>query len=205
MGDVKADIVSEACARIGKDIYIANLDTDTSAEAKALRFAYERTKRWLLARAPWAFAIRRFVPLPDEDLARTGWQYAYPLPGEVVHVLEIVTGRRRDHADRRVQFTIEGDDANGLLLLTDATEPEVKYVADVGEALFDDTFTEALICWLAFRMAQRFKADNEVKKDALQLAAAALDEARAHNAGHEELGPEPESSLTSHNLPLEDD
>ena len=90
-------LVNLALQRLGVNTPIADVLHEASAEAEAVRLAYEDTLQETLVRLPWPFATRTAPLALLEGTALTpvnaDWQDAYALPGDCLFPRRLVTAR----------------------------------------------------------------------------------------------------------------
>jgi hypothetical protein len=114
MPTTKTDIFNMAIGFVGKigHIQIADADTDTSSDAKALRRFYDATLDAFLEEAWWGFATKYEVLTADVSTAPEGWQTAFKLPTDSVAPRRIVGSS----IDDVIEFQ-EGVSAAGVKVL----------------------------------------------------------------------------------------
>jgi hypothetical protein len=92
----RVDIANIALSLLGQNEIESLEDSNKSATQMKLHYAIARDAT--LEAYEWTFAITRFVPNPLEDPPLWGWDYAFPIPVDVLRVLQV----DRNTADRAV-------------------------------------------------------------------------------------------------------
>lgn len=150
MATNEAELCNIALARVGQRQFIDALDEDTT-EAESCSVLYGPTRDSVLAEFPWRFATRRATLAVLASVTRSEWQYAYSLPEDFISAQSLYAGKRNPAADERPAYAIEMNDAgNGLILVTDTEDAELKYTARVETvSLFPPLFVDAVAWKLA--------------------------------------------------------
>lgn len=177
-------IANVALQHIGEGDRITAPD-EASKPARAIKAAWDLTRLFVLSEAHWAFALRTLEltarsadPLFPIALGRN----AFPMPADLVELVEIVTPCLDDESD---SYSIERG-PNGTELLTDDPGPiTIRYVRD-NEAIADPTswppaFVEAFAWHLAWQISEELAADKARKDRAQAAAIAALRKAKRAN------------------------
>lgn len=156
-------LVNLALQRIGVNTPIGTLASEVSAEAEAVRLAYDETLQETLARLPWPFATR-YVTLSLQvgsaaTPANAEWQYAYRIPNDCIFPRRIVTARGKAVDPTPPPFR----EAQGVLF-TNQANAVLEYTARVacparnGDATFRSAWAWRLAAEVAppiTRMADR--------------------------------------------------
>lgn len=196
MASSAAEICNLALLRIGAKVYLTAL-TDVRPEAQACAIIYPQHRDALLELFDWPFAARR-AKLTATATARTGWAYAYALPGDCVAPRMLNPGRSVV-ASMRDRFEVEANDAlSGRLILTDAKEPELLYTALVtSPPAFSPLFTDALAWRIAAELVMALPVKPEVAVRAMQQAQLAEQRAAAAALSQRLPDPPPDSEFIS--------
>ena len=161
----KVEICNLALTKLGA-ARITSLDDD-SKQARALSSIFDPTRDAELALHPWSFAITR-VSLPASSTAPAfGWDRAFPLPADCLHIVQV--GDSFSFYDSDTAGA--GFDVEGGAVLTDAVSPLlVRYVYRVtNSGLFPPLFVQALACRLALELAEEL-TQNVSKREAAAVA-----------------------------------
>lgn len=193
----EGELCSIALLNIGQRQGVDDLDENTE-EAAACKAYYGACRDLLLRKYPWKFAkLRSTLALRTET--RSGWLYAYGVPGNCIAPLRIWNGDRMPDAESKIPFTTEAYETNGevagQLLLTDQPAAELIYTARVkAVALFPPDFVEALVWLLATRLVLALPVKPSVATMAAEMAKSAFREAIASQGRYDQPDVEPESS-----------
>lgn len=172
-------ICNLALAHIGDAQTINSIDPpDGSAEASKCAQFYPIARDTMLEAHSWDFTIRhQSLPLlgdPPED-----WQYRYAMPNDVIEVLRVYppdTHKARD-------FVIEGDSAQGRVILTNVPQAMARYRVRVTDttfypARFEQALSYLVASYLAVPVAQSpdlqqsaYEAYQNLLRQAMQLDA----------------------------------
>jgi hypothetical protein len=152
-----AEICNEALLYVGSGQAINDLDED-SAEARACKVYYAKTRDALLEAFPWKFAGKRSVLALLSGEERVGWAFAYAWPSDCLAPRRIWNGQRTPAAYSRIPFDVESTSTNGNVsgrcIVTDREDAELIYTAQVTTvALFTPLFCETLALSLASKLA----------------------------------------------------
>jgi hypothetical protein len=159
--------VNRALIRIGART-VANLSTEQSREADAVRVLFEDELRSTLRDHPWAFATKYdtdLVPIDGtaDDPVNDDWCFTYRLPADCVFVRRIVPATGRVFDADPIPFRMGQDDTGALLytnLENTAKDVAIEYTARIpsavacADALFRDAFAWRLAASLAPSLAQ---------------------------------------------------
>ena len=149
---------------------ISSIDPpSTKTETVCARW-YDPTRRAVLRKHPWNFAIMRTTLPRNSTDPDFGYSAAYDLPNNFVRLLTIGDDSVDDN---RLKYQIE----NGQLLYNsdDTTALKVRYIYDhTNVAKFDALFIDILAVELAMRMAYKFTGgENSITRLAALLKAIA--------------------------------
>lgn len=159
----KTDIANLTLAHCGVGKQIANLDTENSAEARAIRPFYEMARDAVLRDFEWPFATK-FADLGLVETDPTDeWGYSYRYPSDCLKIRRILSGSRNDTLDTRASYKISSDDT-GSLILTDVVDAQVEYtVRTTAVERYSPDFILALSYRLAVYAAAKLTAGDPFK------------------------------------------
>ena len=182
---------------IGKDI--ANLDTESSQEAKAMRRYYDICRRTVLQEFTWPFATK-FVTLglvEEDPTDAEEWAFSYRYPADCLLLRRLPSGLRTDNRQSRVAYKIS-QDASGLLIFTDQEDAQAEYTVDVTNvSRFSDSFVLALTYLLAGKAGSSIMGGDRFKlaDRALLLHDAQIRTAHAVARNEEQPDEEPDAEF----------
>lgn len=185
MAGSDVDIVNMALAHIGDKATVTSISpSDGSVQADIAARVYAQVRDWLLERFAWKFARRR-ATLAELSTVMGSWDHVYAEPNNCLRLLSVLpTGYTSD--DAGVEFDTETDDNGQGLILTDAQNATVLYLARVTDpGKFTPGFTEALSWYLAASFAGPIIKGETGRQEAvrcLQIAAAAFESATGLSA-----------------------
>lgn len=182
-----ADVANLALSALGQGKEIQNLETENTAEARAIRRVYDDCVEKTFRDFPWPFATRIGALELVEENPNREWSFSYRKPSGTVFFRRILSGSRNDSSTSAVAFRIISD-ANGDLILTDMEEAEGEwtYLIDSVDKWPAD-FRAAVAYRIAAEVAPRITAGDPFKlgQRAISFYNAELSKAQA-NAGNEE-------------------
>lgn len=148
-----------------KQAPITSITTPTTPTEVICARWYDVTRRALLRKHPWNFAIKRDQLTPDVlETPTFGYAYQYNLPNDFLRLLSIGNDVE-DLEDDAYQLE------NGCLLMSttassDGTTALIRYIYDcIDVAKFDSLFLAVLALELAVNMSNKFSVTASVKKD----------------------------------------
>lgn len=160
----KTSIANLALQMLGRGKEIANISTDKSEAAAAVRRAYDLTLDLTLEEFEWPFArTRATLGLVAND-PTDEWQYSYRWPADCVAPLRIPSGRRRDTEDTFIRYEISSD-TQGLLIYSDEANADLVYIKRVTTTSF---FPPSFVKAFALRLAMETAAQIHQGKRALR-------------------------------------
>lgn len=156
-------IANMALGHLGNGQEIANLDTERTQEAIAMRRFYATARDEMLREFPWPFATgRATLGLVEED-PNDEWAFSYRYPSDCVKARRIVGSLRNETRQSRVPYKIE-QDATGILLLTDMEDAILEYtVREEDASLYPPDFVMALSLRLAAYTAPKLTRGDAFK------------------------------------------
>lgn len=159
----KIAIANMALAHNGVGKPIANIETEASAEASAIRLFYDASLDELLGMTPWPFAST-IAPLslvannPNEE-----WLYSYRYPQGCVSFTRILSGVRNPAPAEAIPYLMSND-TTGRVIFTDKSAAYGEYTARITDTnLFPPAFAVALSYLLATRTAAVLTAGDPFK------------------------------------------
>lgn len=168
MASSKVDICNLALIHLGCDTISAI--TDQNQRARLCKQVYDQLRRKLLRAHPWRFAIKRQSLAVSSSTPPFGFSYQYPLPSDCLRTLDV------DLEDSTFQI-------EGRSVVTDETEVELRYVADiVDEQNFDDLFCEVLALDIAIKIGRHLTQSDAVIQECRQEREQILRDARSADA-----------------------
>jgi hypothetical protein len=166
-------IANIALGHLGEDDRIQAPDDD-SKPARSVKRAWEATRQFVLAEAHWSFALRTVdiaQRADDEDWPIALGRKAFPLPADLVELVEIVEPCFLEEEEDR--YSIERG-PNGQELLADVAGPiTVRYVRDGADIADPTSWSPAFIEAFAFRLAWQISdtlGADKARKDRVLLA-----------------------------------
>jgi hypothetical protein len=137
--------------------------SDDSKQARALSAIFDSTRDAELVAHPWSFAIARASLPASSTPPAFGWDRAFPLPADCLHLVQV--GDSFSYYDSDAAGA--GFDVEGGAVLTDAVSPLlVRYVCRVtNSGLFPPMFVRSLACRMKFELAEEL-TQNLSKKEA---------------------------------------
>lgn len=192
----KTQIANIALSHLGNGKDINNFDTDSSAEARAVRTFWDMAVDASLKAWNWPFA-KTFGELALVEEAPTSeWCYSYRYPSDCVNAIRIVSGNARENSCSLVPYQIASDD-QGLLIFTNMVDAQLEYTTRLRPyAMWTHDFVMAYTAQLAFLMAPRLTSRESGQQNAmLSLFGAFIMQARAnsYNEGQSLQPPEADS------------
>lgn len=168
----ETSIANLALIRVGATKQIANLETERSAEAIAIRTVFDQERDYVLRDFPWPFATA-YVELALVDGSSTtpvnyDWQYAYRYPSDCLFVRRIMgpNGRR----DPNPPPYRVGRDSQGRLIYTNEADAEIEFTYSVTEPEeFDSMFVSMLAWKIASVIAPSLSRIKGMAETAMQM------------------------------------
>ena len=199
----EVEVANEALLYVGVSQTVNDFDEST-AEAKACKAFFAKTRDALLEKFWWKFATSRsFLALLSSE-ERSNWAYTYALPANCIAPRYIDPGVRNPREDQRIPFDLEAllsgaGVVNGLCLVTDQPDAELVYTARVENvALWSPGFVTAMAWHLAVQLALVLPIKPELATRALAMAKVELGEAKVMQLrGHQPDLPAPSEYTTA--------
>ena len=202
-------ICNMALARIGIDQTIEDL-ADTSARARACKLWYAHCRDFVLADAPWNWAMK-VAPLAQVDGGSVpGWSrlFRYPVDCLALRDLTDEGGSRQRINDwlsdlyvgnqwqtPRYSFEVRQDASEaGKVILTDVERPYALYTVRVTDpAQFDVKFTDTLAWRIGMELAVTLRAEGGKQRDCAQMYVVSKAEAKTRYMNEQRPDRQPES------------
>ena len=167
----KVDIANGALQKLGAK-RIESLTQD-HPNARSMNAAYAKTRRGMLRKYNWSFAISRASIAADADDALWGDWNRYSLPNDFLKLI------RDDESGLYVDWKIEG-----LYILTaDASPLEIRYIADIDDPnYYDALFIEAFEDQLAINACEEITQSTSKLAGLKTLYDEAIAEAKREGA-----------------------
>lgn len=193
----KTDLCNFALSHLGISVYIANVDTDVSKEARVCRKWYNHTLEHITRDYDWNFS-RRYLSLallastPPEH-----WTYTYAYPADCFMLRALMPpGVRFPVNTQRVLYEVAGEsvgDADLRVIYTDQPNAVARYSKKiVNTNLYDSVFSTAFSYLLASFIAMPLTVKPPIA-DSMRRAYMSLgQQGYALNNMEAQDGPEPE-------------
>lgn len=176
-------IVNIALGRAQISARLTDYATDTGKEARAARDAYESIRDNMLRKYLWSFAKKRVELAEVVTVPAFGRDRAFALPADFLRAISVHPSDS-DWAKIRYKLeTVEVSGSDARVIVTDATQLFLRYVAkQTNTSLMDPMFREALSWDLAKHFALVVKESTTQAEYCGKELRAALNEAKAANA-----------------------
>jgi len=159
----KTEIANLALSHLGVGKEIANLETENSQEANAMRRFYDIAREQVLRDFHWPFANKEMALNLVDSNPTTEWAYSYRYPTDCIKLKRIWSGIRNDSRQTRVPFKIVRD-AAGRLIYTDQINACMEYTLNESDASrFTPDAVQALSLRLAAYAAPRLTSGDPFK------------------------------------------
>ena len=191
------EIANLALSHIGVGKEIANLDTEKSQEAVAIRRFYDTLLDRTLRQFPWPFARKEIALALVRETPDGEYQFEYRYPTDCVLFRRIKSGLRNDTRQSRIKYRISRD-SSGLLVLTDEQNAESEFtLRETDAGRYPSDFVMAFSFLIAYIVAPRLTKGDPFKlqRSVLTLFVQEISAARAAAANEEQLDEKPESQF----------
>lgn len=178
----ETEIANLALVHIGVTRRIANLETESSHEAKAIRSVFDTDRKAVLRAFPWPFATS-YAELGLVDGSSTtpvnyDWQYSYRYPSDCLFARRIVTATGRRDAEPP-PFRIGRDD-QGRLIYTDQADAQIEYTAEIDDVEeFDPLAVDALAWKIASSVGMGLSKIKDIHSRCEQMFMLSVSQAQA--------------------------
>ena len=145
----KTEIANLALSHLGIGKEIANIETENSQEANAMRRFYTIATEATLRDFHWPFANKEISLNLVETNPTSEWTYSYRYPTDCIKLKRIWSGLRNDNRQSRIPFKLMRD-AAGRLIYSDQLNACMEYTYNETDA---SRFTPDFVQALSFRLA----------------------------------------------------
>lgn len=185
-----------ALGLIGQKQFVTTL-ADNTPQAINCAVFFQKTRGEVLEAFEWRWATRRATLAVISTAARTGWEYVYAAPADMVRPRFIYAGTLTPSASQRVAYDIEdgNTDTTGRVILTDEEDAELVYVADLGIGYFTQLAADAVSWQLAVYLCSCMPVKPAVAKGLQDEANRRLAKAIAADLRNEQKAQQPESDV----------
>lgn len=148
----EVDICNLALSFLGDAAQITGIDpSDGSAQAEACARFYDIALNGLLEMHPWGFATRYAELTEITTNERTEWDYSYEIPADMLRPLLILPPNAGDdypaQPNPQVEFTLEQDENDDLVLYTDQEDAVLRYTSYVTNVGFFPPLFQIALAW----------------------------------------------------------
>lgn len=128
----KTEIANIAIGHLGYEKEIANVDSENSQYAIALRRYHDLALEQMLRDFDWSFATKYADLALIEEIDDTveEWLYSYRYPVDCLKLRRIYSGVRNDSLESKIKYTINGDET-GRLIYTDQQDAKAIYTENI--------------------------------------------------------------------------
>jgi hypothetical protein len=188
----KTQIANQALIAIGVTAQIANLETETSKEAIAIRLIFEDEVDFVLRDFPWPFATAYASLGLVTDDPNNDWDYAYRYPSDAVFVRRIATTLGRDNSEPP-PYRIGRDD-EGRLIYSDEVNANIEYTSRIFDSNeLDPIFVSALVWKLGAKLAPSMSKIKDMAKTAWAMYEVEIDKAKSVSLNESQSEPAPDA------------
>lgn len=154
-------LANMALARVGaKRIEDIEATTDTSVEFLHIRTHFVQTRRALIRSHFWAFARGRETLSANATDPEFEWDNAYDLPPDCLRV------RSPFDSDSPKRVSRYSYDVEGRQILSNESEMEIRYMADVPDPTqWDTLFVEVFVSTLALKIVMPLSGDRLLRTE----------------------------------------
>jgi hypothetical protein len=193
----KTVIANLALSHLGIGKEIADIDTESSAEANTMRRFYEIARDKTLRDFNWPFATKIANLVLVETSPNNEWAYSYRYPSDCLRLRKIQSGIPYDNRQSRIPYRI-GQDDSGKVIFCNLSSPVIEYTKrEIVTSLYDSDFTMAFSYLLAHYSAPRLSGGDPFKVGDKAMANYDMEisKAKATSYNEEQAPMEPESSF----------
>ena len=197
MASSKTVIVNLALSHLGSGKEIADLDTEQSDEASAMRRFYDEARDKALRDFNWPFATKIASLALVETNPNDEWTYSYRYPTDCLNIRRILSGVRTDNRQTRASYKVAKDSA-GRIIFTDIDIAKVEYTERVETVeIYPPDFVMALSYLMAMYTAPRVTGGDPfgLGKKSSELYLQELSNARSNAFNEEQVDQPAESEL----------
>jgi hypothetical protein len=172
-------ICSIALSNIGKG-NISDIN-EASEEARQCKMHYEATRDILLQAYPFRFARTAISLAEIGNLWPERWRYAYQRPSDCLKPIRMVPEIDDPDDGNALSFAVQAN-----TIFCNQSPAKLEYTRRVEDpSLFPPLFQDALAFSLAAKIAMPLTRDQSLRKDAYELANAAMGAAQMADANEE--------------------
>lgn len=180
-----------ALGHIGVNYEVADLDTEQSREAKAIRRYYETCLASVLRDFPWGFSTKVADLLLIEEDPNTDWLFSYRYPSDCLLARKILSGVNITTKNDTIDFKLSRD-VGGRLIMTNQEDAVLEYT------MLNTTFSQmpadfklAFSYALAVLIAPSLTSGDpfKIRKDCQAMYESEMSKAKANSANEETIGP----------------
>lgn len=157
----EVSIINEALLELGQKTIVAR--TDDSTEARTMDSLFDPTRDNLLRRHTWNFATKRIKLARSANTPAFEFSYQYPVPSDWLRTVVVSAS---DHGHTDIDYKQAYDATDGRVILSDATELWLAYVAETTDpGVFGPDFSRLLALDLAQRACIKLKNSRPLRED----------------------------------------
>ncbi len=154
----RIDIINTALILLGEKA-ITSLEDDSS-QAEIMNDLYPISRDSTLEAHEWSFAIRTFTPALSTEQPGGHWTYAYPLPSDIIRLLEVDQGTTNTSRSEIVRNQIPHEIQGRNIL----TNQEIGFCTGIrrveDEGIYSNLFCEAFAAKLAMKACLAITESN---------------------------------------------
>ena len=178
----RIDIVNYALSILGEKA-IESLE-DNLPQARVMKRFYYLARDAELEGAEWTFATKRFLPAASSTPPPWGWQYAFPIPSEIIRVIQV--DRNWVTVSNFSASALERDpvphEVEGREILCDQDVIYCKGIRRIeDEGIYSPLFAEAFGARLAVLGALPLTESAKVQQLALTIYAGLIKDAKSRD------------------------
>lgn len=159
----KTEICNMAISHLGIAKEIANVDTEKSAEASAMRRFYDIVLESVLRDFPWPFASKIAALGLLEEEPNDEWNFSYQYPTDCSKIRRILSGIRNDTPGSVVRYKV-ATTGDTRIIFTDEEDAEAEYtILATNPAIYPADFSLAVSLKLASVAAPRLTGGDPFK------------------------------------------
>lgn len=144
---------------------------DSTKEARKCKLRYNPVKKLMLRRHIWNFAKARATLAPTDQKPEFGFEYTFNLPPKCLRLI----GIHPDYLDYRYE--------GARTIFSNHNPMRILYIEDIDDPTkFDQTFGEALACYLAYDICRAITDSEAIRAEMLDAYYNAIREAKFVNA-----------------------
>lgn len=152
-----------ALSHLGSGKTISDLETEQTAEAKAIRAFYSIVFKMVLRDYPWPFATKISSLALIKTNPNTEWGYSYQYPSDCEYARRILGVSRNESNEERVPYKIFNVDS-GRAIFTDIENAALEYTMMVEDfTKIPSDFIMAFSFKLAYYIAPQITAGDPMK------------------------------------------